>query len=299
MDVNCRCSLRWQVWAATFALISRHSHYSQFIPVRRKRSERPEVFGFRIIAGTVGSFAITDKVRNAQSLAFIDGVPIFERFFLGDEFSIRGYNVRHISPLAPLDTFITSRNVVIATNPTETPVPVPGLPASLASIGVFTGVSGSNMVQLPRFYNPIGGDTQVLGNFEYRIPIIGNTVGLAAFADIGSAFNLRGKNDQLFSSNFLTDQPFLSTVGVIRCARSPQAGCLGELVDAGSLQRQYSVWPRGSAPAVFRASCCAIIVWSPRRNLITRATLAPLIRSPACPLVSSKFSARREHKPTR
>jgi outer membrane protein insertion porin family len=99
---------------------------------------------------------------------------------------------------------------------------VPGLPASLASIGVFTGASGANMVQLPRFYNPIGGDTQVLGNFEYRIPVIGNTVGLAAFADIGSSFNLRGKNDQLFSSNFLSDQPFLSTVGVVRCARSPQ-----------------------------------------------------------------------------
>jgi outer membrane protein insertion porin family len=195
--------------------------YSQFFPVRRKRSERPEVFGFRIIAGTVGSFAISNKVKNAQSLAFVDGVPIFERYFLGDEFTIRGYNVRSISPLAPLDTFITSQNVVIATNPTETPVPVPGLPASIASIGVFTGASGSNMVQLPRSFTPIGGDTQILGNFEYRIPIIGNTVGLAAFADIGSAFNLRGKDDQLFSSNFLDDQPFLSTVGFIRCPRSP------------------------------------------------------------------------------
>jgi outer membrane protein insertion porin family len=196
--------------------------YSQFIPMRRKKSEHPEVFGFRILAGTVGSFAITDKVKNAQSLAFIDGVPIFERFFLGDEFSIRGYNVRHISPLAPLDTFITTRNVVIASNPTETPVPVPGVPASLANIGVFTGASGSNMVQVPRFYNPIGGDTQLLGNFEYRIPVIGNTVGLAAFVDIGSSFNIRGNSDQTFSSNFLTDQPFLNTVGVIRCPRSPQ-----------------------------------------------------------------------------
>ena len=47
--------------------------------------------------------------------------PIFERFFLGDEFSIRGYNVRSISPLAPLDTFITSQNVVIASNPHRDP----------------------------------------------------------------------------------------------------------------------------------------------------------------------------------
>ena len=194
--------------------------YSQFRPMRRKKTDHPEVFGFRIIAGTVGSFATSAKVQNAQSLAFVDGVPIFERFFLGDEFSIRGYNVRHISPLAPLDTFITSRNVVIATNPTNTPVAVPGVPASLANIGVFTGATGANMVQLPTSYTPIGGDTQLLGNFEYRIPVIGNTVGLAAFADIGSAFNVRGKSDQIFSSNFLADQPFLSTVGVIRCPRT-------------------------------------------------------------------------------
>ena len=77
--------------------------------MRRKKSERPEVFGFRIIAGTVGSFATTAKVRDANSLAFVDGVPIFERYFLGDEFTIRGYNVRSISPIAPLDTFITSQ----------------------------------------------------------------------------------------------------------------------------------------------------------------------------------------------
>jgi outer membrane protein insertion porin family len=50
--------------------------------------------------------------------------------------------------------------------------------------------------------------------------LIGNTVGLAAFADIGSTFNIRSKNDQIFASNFLADQPFLSTVGVIRCPRS-------------------------------------------------------------------------------
>src|SRR5918995_1771431 len=102
--------------------------YTQFFPVRRKKSERPEVFGFRILAGTVGSFAISNKVRNSQSLAFVDGVPIFERFFLGDEFTIRGYNVRSISPIAPLDTFFTSRNVKIAQNPFGAAIEIPGLP---------------------------------------------------------------------------------------------------------------------------------------------------------------------------
>src|SRR5678815_5931838 len=78
----------------------RDRSYTQFFPVRRKKSTHPEVFGFRIIAGTVGSFATTAKVRDANSLAFVDGVPIFERYFLGDEFTIRGYNVRSISPVA-------------------------------------------------------------------------------------------------------------------------------------------------------------------------------------------------------
>ena len=194
--------------------------YTQFIPIRKKRSERPEVFGFRIIAGTVGSIGTSAKVRNSESLAFVDGVPIFERFFLGDEFTIRGYNVRSISPLAPLDTFVTTQDVVIASNPTGDPVAVPGVPAGLSNIGLFTGFSGANVVQLPRSYTPIGADTQLLGNFEYRIPVIGSTVQLAGFADVGTAFNLRSKNDQFFSSSFLDDQPFLQTVGAIRCPRA-------------------------------------------------------------------------------
>ncbi len=193
--------------------------YSQFIALRRKNSERPEVFGFRILAGTVGSFATTAKIRDSQSLAFVDGVPIFERFFLGDEFSIRGYNVRSITPLAPIDTFFTSRDVVVASNSFGDPVEVAGVVPSAALIGVFTGPTGNNAVRLPRFFNPVGADSQVLGNFEYRIPLIGSTVGLAAFADVGSAFNLRSKRDQVFSSNFLADQPFLSSTGRLICER--------------------------------------------------------------------------------
>jgi outer membrane protein insertion porin family len=58
-----------------------------------------------------------------------------------------------------------------------------------------------------------GGDTQLLGNFEYRIPLFG-PVSLAAFADIGSTFNMRRGGDQTFSSNFLADDQFQATTGV-------------------------------------------------------------------------------------
>jgi outer membrane protein insertion porin family len=186
--------------------------YIQFFKVRRKTSDNPEVFGFRVLAATVGSFATTSKIRNANSLAFINGVPIFDRFFLGDEFTIRGYNVRSISPIAPVDTFVTSRNVVLATNATGTPVPVANLPQSLANVGLFTGPEGANVVQVARSFTSIGGDTQFLGNFEYRIPLIG-PVTMAVFADIGTAFNLRTGGNQIINSQFLQDQLILSTVG--------------------------------------------------------------------------------------
>jgi outer membrane protein insertion porin family len=186
--------------------------YTQFMPVRNKKSDRPQVFAFRLLAGHVESFATTAKVRNANSLAFVDGVPIFERFFLGDEFTIRGYNVRSISPIAPLDTFVTSQNVSVASNATGTPVAVPGLPSSLANIGLFTGPTGANSFRVTQSFTAIGGDTQLLGNFEYRIPLFG-PVTLAAFADVGSSFNISTKGIQTFSSEFLPDDQFTGFLG--------------------------------------------------------------------------------------
>ncbi len=192
--------------------------FTSFRAVRRKRSEKPEVFGFRIVAGHVRSFGLTSKIAEAQtnSLSFINGVPIYERFFLGDEFTIRGYNVRSIAPIVPLDVYATTRNVSVSAAPSGSLVPVEGLPDSLrqqlVAIGTFTGVSGANSVQLDRQFRFLGGDTQLLGNFEYRIPIFG-PVALAAFADIGSAFNLVSGGDQTFSTEFLADQPFLNASG--------------------------------------------------------------------------------------
>ncbi|MDT4952593.1 MAG: outer membrane protein insertion porin family [Acidobacteriota bacterium] len=210
--------------------------YTQYYPVRRKgRDQQPEVFGFRLVVANIGSFATSQKVRDSPSLAFINGIPIYERFFLGDEFTIRGYNVRSISPVVPIDTFFTTRNVVAASNASGTPVAVPGLPTGATQVGLLTGATGNNIAQLPRTFTSVGGDTQLLGNFEYRIPIFG-PVTLAAFADVGSSFNLRKGGDQISSSTFLSTDTFLqpSRFGVIPCRGRIAGVTLNALVACNS-----------------------------------------------------------------
>jgi outer membrane protein insertion porin family len=105
---------------------------------------------------------------------------------------------------------------------------VPGLPSSLANIGVFTGPTGNNVAQIGRAFTSIGADTQLLGNFEYRIPLFG-PVAMAAFVDVGTAFNLRQGNDQTFSSDFLNADTFLPTLGLIQCRGGVQAVTLNTL----------------------------------------------------------------------
>jgi len=188
--------------------------YSRFIPVRHKKSKDPEVFAFRLQAGTIGAFAISDKIKNANSIAFIGGVPVYSRYYLGSENDIRGYDSRALSPIAPYDTFITSRNVVLATNPSGTPVTGgigitdPTLLADITSLGQLTGASGSNPGLFLKDFRFIGGDTELLGNFEYRVPIFGPAT-LAFFADIGSAFDLHKTGDQFLNSTFQPDDTFI------------------------------------------------------------------------------------------
>jgi outer membrane protein insertion porin family len=182
------------------------------MPIRRRKSKNPEVFAFRIQAGTIGSFATTDKIRNANSIAFVGGVPVYERYYLGSENDIRGYNSRSIGPIAPFDTYVTSRNVSVSS--TITGASVPSLVMSdqtrneIAELGLLTGPDGPNAALLSRNFRFIGADTQVLGNFEYRIPIFGPAT-MAVFADIGSAFNLRATGTQRINSEFLPDDQFI------------------------------------------------------------------------------------------
>jgi outer membrane protein insertion porin family len=191
--------------------------YSRFIPIRRRKSKNPEIFAFRVQAGTIGSWSISDKIRSANSIAFVGGVPVYERYYLGSENDIRGYNSRAIGPIAPFDTFVTTRNVSVATNAFGAPVAPTGLSSRdaglIRSLGELTGSGGTNPALFSNNFRFIGGDTQLLANVEYRIPIFGPAT-LALFGDIGSVFNLRKTGTQFINSEFLPDETFLGA-GVV------------------------------------------------------------------------------------
>ncbi len=201
--------------------------YTSFIPVRRKNSGNAEVFGFRIQAGTIGSFATTDKIKNANSLSFVGGVPLFERYFLGSEFDLRGYDSRSIGPIANYNTYLTSRNVVAATNLSGEAIPVPGIDADrlaeIAQLGILDGPDGERNALFNRNFRFIGGDTKLLGNFEYRIPIFG-PLALAAFADVGTVFNIRKTGRQIINSEFLRDDQLVGagTLGAVALQNYPR-----------------------------------------------------------------------------
>lgn len=100
--------------------------------------------------------------------------PPFNRFFMGGENDIRGFDIWGISPLG----FI----------PSTQQVPVLNADGSQRFQTVIqNGVETQSPVSLaiPTYQiTLLGGDTQGVGNLEYRIPIFGPVV-LAAFADFG------------------------------------------------------------------------------------------------------------------
>jgi outer membrane protein insertion porin family len=167
---------------------------------------KPTVIGMRGLFSHVTSYGTP---FSSNSLAFVGGVPIFSRFFMGGEYDIRGFGFRSISPVAPVEQRFTSTEVaaVLGTESdllksTNTLKVVPdGAPAPPRSDGPFIRQSvidkfvfTDELVQ--RTLTPVGGDTQLLYNLEYRIPIAG-PLQTALFFDVGSSFNLKGYTNQL------------------------------------------------------------------------------------------------------
>ena len=127
-------------------------------------SREPAAIGVRIRASHLRAFG---EAFREQALSTVRGVPVFRRFFLGGETEVRGYDVNSIAPLVRVQRFVISD----------------------ANTAPFLSTD----------VRPIGGDTELVFNAEYRVPIIWR-LSTAAFFDIGTSFNARSLVKESFET---------------------------------------------------------------------------------------------------
>jgi outer membrane protein insertion porin family len=133
------------------------AEYKRFIPVNKGRN----TFGFRVLGSWISGYG--GQVA-----------PPFDRFYMGGDTDIRGFDVRAISPVSFFPNAIT----VPLKNPDGTNVPLnPANPRQ----GTWNITIPVEQIIFP------GGDTNFVNNLEYRVPIIG-PVTIAAFIDTGMDF---------------------------------------------------------------------------------------------------------------
>ena len=78
--------------------------YTRYMPLPNKQS--PNTLAMRLQASFINGFGGVSA-------------PPYQRFYMGGEYDIRGFDIRSISPVA----FLPSSNVITLTNPDGTPVP--------------------------------------------------------------------------------------------------------------------------------------------------------------------------------
>ena len=127
----------------------------------RSVNKRRNVVGMRLLGSLLSGYG--SKVA-----------PPFARFYMGGETDIRGFELFSVSPIA----FIPDVTDVAVINDNGQP-----RMQTLIIEGAEVQVPVTTRAPIYRLIFP-GGDTQLVGNFEYRIPIFG-PVTLAPFFDIG------------------------------------------------------------------------------------------------------------------
>jgi outer membrane protein insertion porin family len=143
-------------------------------------------------------------------------VPPYSRTFIGGEQDIRGFEIWGITPVA----FIPNSSAVPIYNDDG----VTRRQQKVVSGGQIVTSDASVTVPTYQVITP-GGDTQVVLNFEYRIPIVGPVI-LAPFMDAGV--------NKILRRNQLTVEP--QRVGELN-RDFPQAGFTGEVKIAPGTQK--------------------------------------------------------------
>lgn len=184
---------------------------------RARDPKKTRTFGYRFLFAHIANIGTP---FNSNSLSFIDGEPLFQRFYLGGDQDIRGYDIRSISPLVPIITTVDTKDV-FATDLDGRVLPIrPGTKPSRTSVTpgvvnsfVRTGQAFPLPPGQPQPEVPLGADSEMLFNMEYRIPIIG-PVAIVPFFDLGSVFNLNRQLDESIASDFVRQPTPLDTLVV-------------------------------------------------------------------------------------
>jgi outer membrane protein insertion porin family len=143
--------------------------------------------------------------------------PPFARFYLGGDNDLRGFDIRAVSPVA----FIAQEVAIPLQNPDGSFVPTnPANPRA----GNITVPVPINQIVFP------GGDTSLVSNLEYRIPIVGPVV-LAPFMDFGMDFVAQGSQLRLSESAISS----LQTIGFGCASLDPQLNCV-PTIPAGTIK---------------------------------------------------------------
>ena len=117
-------------------------------------------------------------------------IPPFSRFYLGGEDTLRGFDIRTVSPVVFVPTLTTTS--VSYLNPQRS--------------GCATGIPPPGTVNIPTLSYQTsfpGGDTELVGNFEYRIPLFPH-VALSIFGDAGATGAIRHDQLQLNTQDYTT-----------------------------------------------------------------------------------------------
>jgi outer membrane protein insertion porin family len=131
--------------------ITNTGQFTYFHPINHRRN----AVGFRVLGAFTSGYAGKE-------------VPPYSRFYMGGENDIRGFDIRAISPVTFIPT-VVNQPISFPYHGSATTLTVP--------VVAYT-------ITFP------GGDTQAVGNFEYRIPIAG-PVSMSLFADVGTDGVLR------------------------------------------------------------------------------------------------------------
>jgi len=133
------------------------SEYKRFMPVNKGRN----TLGFRVLGSWISGYG--GQVA-----------PPFDRFYMGGDTDIRGFDIRAISPVSFFPTSVT----IPLQNPDGSNVPLnPANPRQ----GTYNITIPVEQIIFP------GGDTNIVTNLEYRVPIAG-PVTIAPFVDTGWDF---------------------------------------------------------------------------------------------------------------